>query len=318
MHGTWGDIDEPRIHRYDELPRDRPRFLMPGERSEARFVTQSGETAGRGVCYNASLNWEAKPRVLPRPETVAGRTAERLQREAAAVSAALRHVKEDPGLPRPSWREPRTPDYGEYLGQPAPGDILSGEEWSACIDAVKEIEFPEPPRPWQTDLSGTNVVQYDGSWAIGRPVKKKSHAEMCREQEEAELAAKHDEERFAMELRELRFKKRRAVEVEEYMLAAELQREIKEIEETLQARETLRKRVVEARLLRDSDDAVPQEIQFNRGQEDYQVPPEAQGFRLKQELKEAEEVIALARLHIAKSRMSLDAAGPRTKPIDCK
>ena len=36
-------------YRYDELPRERPRFVVPGERAEARFVNKNGETAGRGV-----------------------------------------------------------------------------------------------------------------------------------------------------------------------------------------------------------------------------------------------------------------------------
>lgn len=303
MHGTWGDIDKPRIHRYDELPRDRPRiFTVAGERCESRLISKSGETAGRGVCYNAALDWGSAPRAVPRPEIVAGRTAHRLEREAAAVGAALRNTREEE-LPRPSWRDPRPAAYGEYLGQPLLGNMLSHAEWAACLDAVKEIDCPEPPRLWEG-----GVVLHEGSWSIGRPQPTKSHAEICREAEAEEEASKHNEERMGMEIRELRFKKRRAVEREQYMLAAELQREIKEIEDALQARERLRERILDARMLRNADARVPQTLPFDcksSSRESLETPAKAQAWRLRPELKEAEEVIALARLQ-------LELAKPRT------
>merc|ERR1712188_65251 len=109
------------------------------------------------------------------------------------------------------------------------------------------------------------------------------------------------EERMAMEVRELRFKKRRAVEREQYMLAAELQRQIKEIEDAVQAREGLRERVLQAHMLRNADASVPQTLPFDcisTSAESLEVPAKAQAWRLRPELKEAEEVIALARLQL--------------------
>ena len=69
--------------------------------------------------------------------------------------------------------------------------------------------------------------------AAGKPVWDEEKA--IAEAEAEEEASKHNAERMGMEIRELRFKKRRAVEREQYMLAAELQREIKEIEDALHA-----------------------------------------------------------------------------------